>query len=254
MTGPINASVTGSPFLTSISIHQDRVDEDRHPFNVPAIKCGLPLKLSTPVTFFVGENGSGKSTLLEAIGWALGFSAQGGDRTNAYAEGADGHALGRALTLYWRKRVSDGFFLRAETFFNYARYLEDVGSRFRLYGGYPLNQRSHGESFLAIFQNRFDDGVYLLDEPEAALSPSRQLTFLALLHDHAYSRSSQFIIATHSPILLSLPGARVLNFSDRGVEAVDYRETEHYRLTRDFLNAPQRFFRHLLDEAAEQDN
>ncbi|HRP72830.1 MAG TPA: AAA family ATPase [Luteimonas sp.] len=242
----------GSPFLSVIGIHQDRVDGDGHPFNVPAIRHGLPLKLSTPVTFLVGENGSGKSTLLEAIGWALGFSAQGGDRTNAYAEGADGHALGRALALHWRKRVSDGFFLRAETFFNYARYLEDVGSQFRLYDGFSLNKRSHGESFLAIFQNRFEDGVYLLDEPEAALSPNRQLMFLALLHDQAHSRAAQFIIATHSPILLSLPGARVLNFSDRGIEAVDYRETEHYRLTRDFLNAPERFFRHLFEDLHDE--
>lgn len=252
MSRPLNASVIGSPFLSSIAIRQDRVDGDGHPFNVAAIKHGLPLKLSTPVTFLVGENGSGKSTLLEAVGWALGFSAQGGDRTNAYAEGTDGYVLGRTLALSWRKRVSDGFFLRAETFFNYARYLEEAGSQFRLYDGFPLNQRSHGESFLAVFQNRFEDGVYLLDEPEAALSPSRQLTFLALLHNQAHSRAAQFIIATHSPILLSLPGARILAFSDRGIEAIDYRETEHYRLTRDFLNAPERFFRHLFEEADDE--
>lgn len=222
-----------------------------HPFTVPAIMRGLPLELSTPVTFLVGENGSGKSTLLEALGWALGFSAEGGDRTRAYAEGTDGHALGRALALSWRKPVTDGFFLRAETFFNYARYLEEAGSGFRLYDGVPLNERSHGEAFLALFQNRFEDGVYLLDEPEAALSPSRQLTFLALLNDLSRSRAAQLIIATHSPILLTLPGARVLAFGERGIEEIDYRDTEHFRLTRDFLNAPERYFRHLFDAEDE---
>ena len=251
MARPLNASVIGSPFLSAVALREAHGQDSGHPFNVPAIMHGLPLTFSTPVTFLVGENGSGKSTLLEAIGWALGFSAQGGDRTNAYAEAVDGHELGRSLTLAWRKRVSDGFFLRAETFFNYAKYLEEAGSSFRLYDGVPLNQRSHGEAFLALFQNRFEDGVYLLDEPEAALSPSRQLTFLALLHDLACSRAAQFIIATHSPILLSLPGARVLSFSSQGIELVDYRETEHFRLTRDFLNSPERYFRHLFEGSSD---
>jgi predicted ATPase len=243
----LNASVIGSPFLTRVGLHEDRVEAGVYPFTIPAIIRGLPLQLTTPVTFLVGENGSGKSTLLEALAWALGFSDQGGDRSNAYAEGADGHALGRALALGWRKRVADGFFLRAETFFNYARQLEQLGSQFGLYDGVPLNQRSHGEAFLALFQNRFEDGVYLLDEPEAALSPSRQLTFLAVLHDLARSRAAQLVIATHSPILLTLPGARVLSCSDEGIVEVDYRDTEHFRLSRDFLNAPERYFRHLFD-------
>jgi len=248
----VNASVIGSPFLSTVALRESEVNAGEHPFTVPALMRGLPIELSTPVTFLVGENGSGKSTLLEAIGWSLGFSAQGGDRTNSYIEGADGHLLGRALALSWRKKVSDGFFLRAETFFNYARYLEEVGSVFGLYDGVPLNQRSHGEAFLALFQNRFEDGVYLLDEPEAALSPSRQLTFLSLLHSLAESRAAQFIIATHSPILLSLPGARVLSFGDEGIEAVDYRETEHFRLTRDFLNAPERYLRHLFESDQDE--
>jgi predicted ATPase len=159
--------------------------------------------------------------------------------------------LGRALALSWHKRVSGGFFLRAETFFNYARHLEDLGSSFSLYDRVPLNQRSHGEAFLALFQNRFEDGTYLLDEPEAALSPSRQLTFLSVLHDLARSRAAQLIIATHSPILLTLPGARVLHCDDTGIEEVDYRDTEHFRLSKDFLNAPERYFRHLFDPDEE---
>jgi predicted ATPase len=247
MPGRIRASVIGSPFLCSVALHEDRVVDGEHPFTVPAIMRGLPLEFSTPVTFLVGENGSGKSTFLEALGWALGYSAQGGNRTNAYAEGADGHALGRALKIAWRKRVTDGFFLRAETFFNFARYLEEAGSSFSRYGGVSFNRQSHGEGFLALFQHRFEDGVYLLDEPEAALSPNRQLTFLSELHRMAHGRAAQFVIATHSPILLSLPGARVLSFSDRGIHEVDYRQTEHFTLTRDFLNAPERYFRHLFD-------
>jgi predicted ATPase len=248
MARPLNASVIGSPFLTDVGLHEERVVPGEYPFTIRSIMRGLPLSFSTPVTFLVGENGSGKSTLLEALAWALGFSDQGGDRSNAYAEGVDGHALGRALALSFRKRVTGGFFLRAETFFNYARNLEDLGSSFRLYDYVPLNQRSHGEAFLALFQNRFEDGIYLLDEPEAALSPNRQLTFLAVLHDLARSRGAQLIIATHSPILLTLPGARVLSCTDAGIMEVDYRDTEHFRLSKDFLNAPERYFRHLFDE------
>ena len=246
MARPLNASVTGSPFLGRVSLRQDRIIDGQHPFTVRSVMRGLPLEFHAPVTFLVGENGSGKSTLLEGLAWALGFSEQGGDRTNAYAEGSDGHALGRALALAWRKRVSDGFFLRAETFFNYARHLEDQGSSFRMYDGVALNSRSHGEAFLALFQNRLEDGVYLLDEPEAALSPSRQLTFLAVLNDLARRRAAQLIIATHSPILLALPGACVLSCGDEGIVEVDYRETEHFRLTKGFLNAPERYLRHLL--------
>lgn len=247
----VNASVLGSPFLSEVSLHEERVQNGIHPFTIPTIKQGLPVSFSTPITFLVGENGSGKSTFLEALAWSMGFSDQGGDRTNAYAEEADGYALGRALALSWRKRVTGGFFLRAETFFNYARHLEELGSSFRLYDGISLNRRSHGEAFMALFQNRFEDGVYLLDEPEAALSPARQLTFLSVLHDLARSRAAQLIIATHSPILLTLPGARVLSFSDDGINEVEYRDTEHFRLTKDFLHAPERYFRHLFDTDEE---
>ena len=209
---------------------------------------------TTPVTFLVGENGSGKSTLLEGLAWALGFNAQGGNKDNSYSESADGHALGQALRLSWRQRVSDGFFLRAETFFNFATYLEEVGSTFLAYGGRPLHQQSHGEAFLALVENRMEDGVYLLDEPEAALSPGRQLTFLSILHQLASMKVAQFIIATHSPILLTLPGASLLSIDDGQLREVSYRETEHFQLTRDFLNAPERYHRHLFrDERVDEE-
>jgi len=237
----------GSPFIRRISIRPDRIQPGVYPFTLPLIQQ-LDLRFTAPVTFLVGENGSGKSSLLEAIAWALGFSAHGGSKDNSYAEGVDGHPLGRALSFEWRQRVSDGFFLRAETFFNFAAYLEDVGSTFLAYGGKPLHQQSHGEAFLALFEHRMEDGIYLLDEPEAALSPSRQLTFLSVLHQLASAKVAQFIIATHSPILITLPGASVLSLEDGEFRNVAYAETEHFQLTRDFLNAPARFHRHLFKD------
>jgi len=243
--------ILGSPFLTHVSLKPEKVQPGVHPFTIPLIKEDLNLKFTTPVTFLVGENGSGKSTLLEALAWALGFGAQGGNRDNSYTEDADGHALGRALALNWRQRVSDGFFLRAETFFNFATYLEEVGSTFSAYGGRSLHEQSHGEGFLALFENRVEDGVYLLDEPEAALSPGRQLTFLSILHQLASMKVAQFVIATHSPILLTLPGATVLSIEEGQLREVNYRDTEHFQLTRDFLNAPERFHRYLFRKDAD---
>lgn len=249
----VRTGVTGSPFLTDIDIHQNRIDDpNRHPFNVRAIVRGLPLKLTAPVTMLVGENGAGKSTLLEAIAWACGFNSKGGDRDRSFGEDVDGHALGRTLRLGWRQRVADGFFLRAETFHQWIDYMESVGAAFSQYGYKSLHERSHGEAFLALFEGRFEDGVYLLDEPEAALSPERQLSFLTLLHQMDSSRCAQFIIATHSPILLCYPGACVLKVDDEGINVVDARETEHVRLTRDFLNAPERYFRYLFAEDEDE--
>jgi len=244
----------GSPFLTGVDLREDRRQPDVYPFTIPLLARDFACEFATPVTFLVGENGSGKSTLLEALAWAVGFGAQGGSRDNSFAEGADGHALGRALRLRWKQKVADGFFLRAETFFNFATYLEEVGSTFRAYGGESLHRQSHGEAFLSLFQHRFEDGIYLLDEPEAALSPQRQLAFLSVLHDLASRRIAQFIIATHSPMLLTLPGATVLSIEDGTMRSVAYQETEHFQLTRDFLNAPERFHRHLFARDDEADD
>lgn len=246
--------MVGSPFLTRIDIDWTRVaNADEYPFNLRAIARGLPLALTTPITMLVGENGAGKSTLLEALAWACGFDAKGGDRRNGYAEGTDGHALGRTLKLAWRQRVADGFFLRAETFHQWIDQMEASGALFSRYGHRSLHARSHGEAFLALFEGRFEDGTCLLDEPEAALSPERQLAFMAILHELEASRGAQFIIATHSPILLCYPGARVLKVGDNGIHAVDARDTEHVRLTREFLNAPERYFRHLFAESGKED-
>lgn len=243
----------GSPFLTRVTLRDDRISPGTHPFDLPVLSGDFALSFSKPVTFLVGENGSGKSTLLEALAWSLGFGAHGGDRDHQFGAEADGHALGRALRLSWHQRMTSGFFLRAETFFNFATYLESVGSSFSRYGGESFQTRSHGEAFLALFEHRFEDGIYLLDEPEAALSPQRQLAFLRILHQLAASHAAQFIIATHSPMLLALPGATVFSLDGGAIEEVDYRNTDHYRLTRDFLESPERFFRHLFDEGQDYD-
>jgi predicted ATPase len=190
---------------------------------------------------------------MEALAWSVGFGMQGGGRDHQFADDAEGHALGRALALSWRQKTADGFFLRAETFHNFSTYLEDSASTFDRYGGRSLHQQSHGEAFLSLFEHRFEDGLYLLDEPEAALSPQRQLAFLGIIHDLASRRVAQFIIATHSPILLCLPGATVLTFDKGQVKAIPYQETHHFQLTRDFLNAPERFFRHLLTPPEEHE-
>jgi predicted ATPase len=216
-------------------------------FDIPLIRDGLEVEFTTPVTFFVGENGSGKSSILEGLAWSVGFGAQGGSRDHQFVEATDGHALGRALHLSWRQRTTEGFFLRAETFFNFATHLEESGTAFSRYGGSSFHDRSHGEAFLALFEHRFDEGLFILDEPEAALSPQRQLAFLRILQQLTAPRIAQFIIATHSPILLTFPGARVLSLDDGTVRELAYEDTEHFRLTRDFLNAPDRYYRHLFD-------
>lgn len=241
-------AVYGSPFLTYVGLHEDRVVPGEHPFDIPILADGLNLRFTSPITFLVGDNGSGKSTLLEALAWSAGFSDKGGNRTNQYTATDDGGRLGRALDLSWRQKVASGFFLRAETFFDFATYLESVGSTFRAYGGRSLHRQSHGEAFLSLFRHRFEDGLYLLDEPEAALSPQRQLAFLSILHDLTTRRVAQFIIATHSPIILAFPGATVWSLDGGRITEVDYRDTEHYRVTRDFLESPERYFRHLFTE------
>lgn len=247
----VSRGITGSPFLTRVGLHADRVQAGVHPFTLPILADAFTLEFTTPVTFLVGENGSGKSSVLEALAWALGFGMHGGSRDHQFVAGDEGHALGRALALSWRQRSTDGFFLRAETFHQFSSALEATDTQFSRYGGRSFHERSHGEAFLALFEHRFEDGVYLLDEPEAALSPQRQLAFLRIMHELSHRRVAQFIVATHSPMLLCLPGARVLSFDGGAIRETAYDETEHFRVTRDFLNAPDRFFRYLFAESDE---
>ena len=231
-------------YVASLSL-RSALPEGSYLNGLPAVRWlaeGHALHFTAPVTFLVGENGSGKSTLLEAVAVAAGFNAEGGTRNFHFSTQATHSDLGSYITLARREYPSDGFFLRAESFYNVASNIDDMdegpsfgGRVIDSYGGVSLHKQSHGESFLSLVQNRFGGhGLYLLDEPEAALSPARLLTLLGQIHA-LVDEDSQFIIATHSPILMAYPEARIYQLSEDGITPTAYRETEHYCLTRRFL-------------------
>ena len=236
---------TGSPFLVRVESDPAKWYPRQHPFTIPAFTHGIDLEFRGKVTFFVGENGSGKSTLLEALAEICGFSPEGGSRDHHRQAFVERSALAQALRLSWKRKVAEGFFMRAESFYNFATYLDGV-SDLRAYGGKSLHAQSHGESFLSLFNHRFEQGIYILDEPEAALSPQRQLSFLKIIHDLAEPGHAQFLIATHSPVILAYPGAVLFDLDGDEIREIDYRETKHFLITRDFLNSPERFFKHLF--------
>lgn len=239
-----------SQFLKRIRLARDEVgDFSRYPFNLPLVESLRTVEFSAPVTFFVGANGAGKSTLLEAIAIALGFNAEGGSRNFNFTTRASHSSLHNYLDLArGTRKPRSGYFLRAESFFNVATVVDDLGADILegAYGGRSLHEQSHGESFLTLMVERFTDGgLYLLDEPEAALSPTSQLAALSRIHD-LVRHGSQFVIATHSPILMAYPGATIYSCTDSGLAQVAYQDTEHFRVTRDFLQAPAMFLRELL--------
>lgn len=241
-------------YLRQIRLKREQVPSfDRYPFSLPAVRHLEELDFHPRVTFFIGENGSGKSTLLEAIAVAFGFNPEGGSRNFSFGTRESHSELHRYLRLSKGiVRPRDGFFLRAESFFNVATEIERLDV-VHAYGGVSLHEQSHGESFLALLMNRFGiEGLYLLDEPEAALSPQRQLSVLTRLHELT-DDGSQFVIATHSPILMAYPEAVIYNFSPAGIEPVAYTDTEHYRVTRDFLLRPERMLKILLDRSADRE-
>ena len=212
------------------------------------------LEFHPAVTFFIGENGTGKSTLLEAVAVKSGYSAEGGWKRRATEDITASSGLDHHLRLARGGYPGDGWFLRAESFSNVATELEQLdkepfcGHGFAAYGGKELHAQSHGEAFLALLNHRLSgDGLYFFDEPEAALSPQRQLAVLTLLH-RLVRHHSQLVIATHSPILLAYPHARIYEFSERGINPIDYEDTEHYRVTRDFLAQRERMIELLLRE------
>jgi predicted ATPase len=252
---------------------------DSFPFHIPAIRSLDQLAFTAPVTFLVGENGSGKSTFLESLAVAAGSISAGSADLERDTTLKAAKLLASKLKLTWTKRTRKGLFLRAEDYFGYVKRLtmiregleqdlreideeyrgrsetaiglakmpvaRELASLHEKYGG-DLDERSHGESFLSFFKARFvADGLYLLDEPEAPLSPLRQLSLLSLLKEMVESHNAQFIIATHSPILMAFPGSVILSFDKTPIQAVNYDELEHVTLTRDFLNNPQAFVRHL---------
>jgi predicted ATPase len=238
-------------YLKRIRLARSAVEDFTiYPFSLPLVRSLSTVEFDSPVTFFVGANGAGKSTLLEAIAVALGFNAEGGSRNFNFVTRASHSNLHAYLDIARSTRKPrTGYFLRAESFFNVATEIDQLGSDIigAAYGGHSLHEQSHGESFLTLMVERFTrDGLYLLDEPEAALSPTSQLAALVRMQD-LVNQGSQFLIATHSPILMAYPGATIYSCAETGIDRVAYQETEHYRVTRDFLQAPDQFLKQLLD-------
>jgi predicted ATPase len=236
-------------FLHGFQLNRPSVPSFKdYPFSIPAIKKMKRVKLHPAVTFFIGENGSGKSTLIEALAVKNRFNPEGGSLNFDFSTRASHSVLHDYLELEKTpgRRVKEGYFLRAESFFNVATEIENLGVGG--YGDKSLHEQSHGESFFALLTNRlYGDGLYIFDEPEAALSPMRQMSMLVLMKG-LVDNGSQFIIATHSPILLAYPDALIYEMTSEGMSAVPYTETENYRVTRDFLNRPDKMLGLLFDE------
>ncbi len=245
-------------FVRSVRLSGE-LPEDSYLNRLPVIKNLRQmgeLSLQKRVTFLVGENGIGKSTLIEAIAVNMGFNPEGGTINFNFATESSHSVLHEYIAVdKGAVRHTDGFFLRAESFYNVASHIDRLDREMSFgpplinsYGGVSLHEQSHGESFMALVRNRFGgNGLYILDEPEAALSPSRILQLMCYI-DMLVRDNSQFIISTHSPILMAYPDAEVLWLTDDAISAVPYQETEHYQLTKLFMDSPERMFRYLFDE------
>ena len=244
-------------YLIEVKLKRDEINSfDVFPFCLNGIKSLETLKLNPAVTFLIGENGTGKSTLLEAIAVACGFNPEGGTKNFKFGTRESHSRLWKYIRLSRSyKRPKDGFFLRAESFFNVATEIERLDSEpsfgppvIDSYGGVSLHEQSHGESFWSLVMKRFGgNGIYILDEPEAALSPSKQMALITRIHDLVL-KDSQFIISTHSPILMSYPNATLYQIGEGGICEMDYTETEHFLVTKEFLNNHERMLRVLMDE------
>lgn len=235
-------------------IDLDSIEEDFYLIDIPAIKSFQEMTFEKPVTFFVGENGTGKSTLLEGIAISLGFNPEGGSKNFNFATNDTHSELGNLMNITRGIiRERDGFFLRAESFYNIASEIDELDKLgkngfMNYYGGKSLHKQSHGESFRSIINNRFSgNGIYILDEPESALSPTSQMSLLCIINN-LVKRNSQFIIATHSPILLAYPEADIYEFSEEGIEKTEYKMTDTYSITKSFLDNPERMIHLLFDE------
>jgi len=237
-------------YVREIVLDRDKVGSfESWPFSLPVVRTFSSLKLHPKVTFLVGENGSGKSTIIEAVAQAMGMNVEGGSKNFRFSTRVHESPLGDFLKIVRGfEREKDTFFLRAESFYNVATEIERL-DRIKpsfgkplidAYGGRSLHKQSHGESFFALFQRRFKgNGLYLLDEPEAALSPKRQLEFLAILHSYC-NNGAQFVIATNSPLIMAYPNAWIYVLDGEAIRQVPYLETEHYLVSRGFLSNPQR--------------
>ena len=251
----MNAAEEHTIHLRAVELSGRSSGAEGFPFSVPAIRTLPRLDFSASVTFLVGENGSGKSTLIEALAVSWGFNAEGGSKNFSFGT-RDSHSPLHQFVRPVRstKRARDGFFLRAESYFNVGTQIEELDKGpggppiIDSFGGVSLHEQSHGESFFALLENRFHgQGLYILDEPEAALSPNRQLSFLTRMHD-LVQQQSQFIVATHSPIILGYPDAWIYQTTPHGLERVAYEDTDHFQITRNFLNRRETFLDVLLSD------
>lgn len=247
--------------LKNIKLLRERVESwDAYPFSVSAIGSLEEVKLRSRICLFAGENGTGKSSLLEAIAAHYGFGPEGGNRNFGNDSTKSNHSIDplvRALRLSFDRRTGAGYFLRAESWFNTVSYMDKLDEEpafaapiSSYYGGRSLHTRSHGETFFTLLALKFQcDGLFLLDEPEAALSPQRQLSFLVLIHDvlHRY-KDAQFIISTHSPIILGYPDAQILSFDNGQIHEVEYEDTSSLQIVRQFVNDREKFLEELLKE------
>ena len=239
-------------YIRSVKLEELNV-ELGYTAKLPAVKSLAEkeeLEFTSPVTYFVGENGTGKSTLLEAIAVKYGFNAEGGSLNFSFSTKATHSPLHSAIKLVRGiERPKTGFFLRAESFYNAASYIDTLGSEILdAYGGKSLHEQSHGESFFSLVMNRFKGhGMYILDEPEAALSPSRQMSLLICIKELCDS-GSQFIIATHSPVILAYPESVIYELTEKGISETTYEDTEVYGVMKAFMDSPKRMIDHLFEE------
>jgi predicted ATPase len=243
-----------APYLKRVWVDSDRVpDRAAYPFCLPYLRDGFDLSFDRAITIIAGENGTGKSTLLEGIAVMAGYDEGGGgkgyhaiDHSNAIE--VMGGELSEALRASWLPKITSGWFFRAESFFSVARYLDEMG-RASDYGPPDYLSYSHGEGFLRFFEERCQrQGIYIFDEPESALSPSRQIEFLKLMRRMDASQNCQIIMATHSPMLMAYPNARLLRLSRYGLEPVTIEQTDHYKVMREFCADPAGFIEAAIDE------
>lgn len=236
-----------------LSVRINKTNNKNFPFVLPIFKDGLKIEFDSPITFIIGENGTGKSTLLENIACKVGFNILGGNKNHLYDDllNQDNTKLCDEMKLSWRLKTSKGFFFRAESFFNFSSYMEDMAlengkSMFASYGGKSLKKQSHGESFLSLFKNNFKEGLFILDEPESALSVEKQLSLIAII-DRLAKNGCQFIIATHSPILITCPNSQIYEIENNQLLKKEYLETKQFQLYKNFVNCPDRYLNYLLN-------
>ncbi len=250
-------SLEAKHYLLDMKLLKDKVPSfNEYPFNLDAVRDFESIEFHPKVTFIIGENGSGKSTLLEAIATAWGFNPEGGTKNFSFSTRSSHSELHKYIRLAKSfRKAKDGFFLRAESFYNVATNIDELDEGpggapiINSYGGLSLHQQSHGESFFSLMMNRFSgNGLYILDEPEAALSPKRQMAMLSRIHD-LVNTNSQFIIATHSPIIMAYTNATIFEIKEGNLCPVQYETTEHYNITKSFLNKTSYYLKHLLTQS-----